>query len=387
MYEIADLFDMRSAVGAKLESMLLERGFTKAGFCKAAGISRPTLDKLLSAGITNKTNYEKHITKVLDGLKISADMLMGNSPNRFNQTRLLKQLLRVDEKQLAERTGVSTARLKEIEAGAKAEISELRDLAYALRTGVRSLLGTNYFPPQIARWKASLDRCSAGEELAENGFWGHIGILPSSSEKYLWYPITGTTRSMVYGWIGHGYLVIPCMNNKVLLINTSNVNRIVLLDDGCGAPSSCTWDSSVDEGEVPPVIYESLSDYTYYEETEEQIPEKLISPNLCKVMASYVEKDDGTSDALLSEGAVVCCYADGKTERYNIDFGQEQSLSLEISLIYEFGDEASDERFLFFHDEDGAENFLNKEKISIIELPLFNIEEAICKEQEEALAE
>ena len=108
MYEIADLFDMRSAVGAKLESMLLERGFTKVSFCKAAGISRPTLDKPLSAGITNKTNYEKHITKVLDSLKISADMLMGNSPNRFNQTRLLKQLLRVDEKQLAERTGVST---------------------------------------------------------------------------------------------------------------------------------------------------------------------------------------------------------------------------------------------------------------------------------------
>ena len=387
MYEIADLFDMRSAVGAKLESILLERGFTKAGFCKAAGISRPTLDKLLSAGITNETNYEKHITKVLDGLKISADMLMGNSPNRFNQTRLLKQLLRVGEKQLAERTGVSTARLKEIEAGAEAEISELRDLAYALRTGVRSLLGINYFPPQIAKWEASLDRCGAGEELAKNGFWGHMGILPSSSEKYLWYPITGTTRSMVYVWNGHRYLVIPCMNNKVLLINTSNVNRIVLLDDSCDEPSSCPWDPSVDDGEVPPVIYESLSDYTYYKEIEGKIPENVISPNLCEEMASYLEEDDGTSGALLSEGAAVCRYADGKTERYNIDFGQEQSLSLEISLIYEFGDEASDESFLFFHDEDGAENFLNKEKISILELPLFNIEEAICREQEEELAE
>ena len=172
------------------------------------------------------------------------------------------------------------------------------------------------------------------------------------------------------------------------MINTNNVDRIVLLDDGCSAPSSCTWDSSVDEGDVPPVVYESLSDYTYYEETKEKIPEKLISPNLCEVMASYVEKDDATSGALLSEeGTVVCRYVDGKTERYNIDFGQEQSLSFEISLIYELGDEASDERFLFFHDNDGAENFLNKEKISILELPLFNIEEAICKEQEEELAE
>lgn len=387
MYEIADLFDMRSAVGAKLESMLLERGFTKASFCKAAGISRPTLDKLLSASITNKTNYEKHITKVLDSLKISADMLMGNSPNRFNQTRLLKQLLRVDEKQLAERTGVSMARLKEIEAGAEAEISELRDLAYALRTGVRSLLGTNYFPPQIARWEASLDHCSVGNELAENGFWGHIGILPSSFEKYLWYPITGTTRSMVYSWIGHRYLVIPCMNNKVLLINTNNVDRIVLLDDGCSAPSSCTWDSSVDEGDVPPVVYELFDDYTYYKEIEGKIPENVISPNLCEFLDSYVKKNEGTGDILSSEEAAVFYSAGGKIEQHHIDFGQKQSLGLEISLIYEFGDEASDERFLFFQDYDGTENFISKEKISLIELPLFNIEEAICKEQEEELTE
>lgn len=387
MYEIADLFDMRSAVGAKLESMLLERGFTKAAFCKAAGISRPTLDKLLSAGITNKTNYEKHIAKVLASLKISADMLMENSPNRFNQTRLLKQLLRVDEKQLAERTGVSTARLKEIEAGAEAEISELRDLAYALRTGVRSLLGTNYFPPQIARWEASLDRCGAGDELAKNGFWGHMGILPSSSEKYLWYPITGTTRSMVYGWIEHGYLVIPCMNNKVLWINTKNVDRIILLDDACDAPEACNWDQSVDHGETPSVVYESLRDYIDYSDSGEKVPEDVISPNLCEFLDSYVKKNEDTGDILSSEEAAVFYYAGGKIEQHHIDFDQEQSLSLEISLIYEFGDEASDERFLFFHDDDGAENFLNKEKISIIELPLLNMEEAICKEQEEELAE
>lgn len=387
MYEIADLFDMRSAVGAKLESMLLERGFTKASFCKAAGISRPTLDKLLSAGITNKTNYEKHIAKALESLKISADMFMGNSPNRFNQTRLLKQLLRVDEKQLAERTGVSTARLKEIEAGAEAEISELRDLAYALRTGVRSLLGTNYFPPQIARWEASLDRCSAGDELAENGFWGHVGILPSSSEKYLWYPITGTARSMVYGWIEHGYLVIPCMNNKVLWINTKNVDRIILLDDACDAPEACNWDQPVDYGETPSVVYESLRDYIDYSDSGEKVPEDVISQNLCEFLDSYVKKNEGTGDILSSEEAAVFYYAGGKIEQHHIDFDQEQSLSLEISLIYEFGDEASDERFLFFQDYDGTENFSNKDNVSIIELPLFNIEEAICKEQEEELAE
>ena len=77
MYDVSDMFDMRSTVGAKLESVLYERGLTKAAFCSASGMSRPTLDKLLSAKITSKTNFEKHIKKALDSLKIIAIASVG----------------------------------------------------------------------------------------------------------------------------------------------------------------------------------------------------------------------------------------------------------------------------------------------------------------------
>mgnify|MGYP004548347765 FL=1 len=33
--------------------------------CREAGISRPTLDKMLLGNITNKTNYDKHLTKIM----------------------------------------------------------------------------------------------------------------------------------------------------------------------------------------------------------------------------------------------------------------------------------------------------------------------------------
>ena len=56
-YDLKDLFDKRSVVGAKLEDLLVEQGFTKAGFCKECGISRPTLDKLLAGNITSKANF------------------------------------------------------------------------------------------------------------------------------------------------------------------------------------------------------------------------------------------------------------------------------------------------------------------------------------------
>ena len=60
MYTIEDLFDKRYVIGTKLEQILEERSYTKAELCKRAGISRPTLDKMLAGTLTSKTNYEKH---------------------------------------------------------------------------------------------------------------------------------------------------------------------------------------------------------------------------------------------------------------------------------------------------------------------------------------
>ena len=378
MYDVSDMFDMRSTVGAKLESVLYERGLTKAAFCSASGMSRPTLDKLLSAKITSKTNFEKHIKKALDSLKITPDMLMSNVRNRYNQCRLLKNMLHVDERNLAEFAGVSVKRLKEIEAGAEADISELRDLALKLRTGVRCLLGTNYFQPQIAMLEGLLTPYSEGEK---NGFWGHIGILPSSSKECHWYPVTLNTRSMVHASIEHKRIVVPCMNNKILWINMKNVDQIILLDDACDQPDSVNWDSSVSCGETPLVVYESLSDYMYYKDSGEGIPVNVISQNLCEYIECFIEENDYV------EGQVTIYYPNGKTNQDNIDFNNDENISSEISLICEFGDVPCDQQFLFYHNFNAAEIFLNSDTVSFVELPLLDIEDAICRELDKENAE
>ena len=64
MYGIDDLFEKRSIVGSRLEELLHKQGITKARFCADAGISRPTLDKLLTGNITNKVNFSNHMEKV-----------------------------------------------------------------------------------------------------------------------------------------------------------------------------------------------------------------------------------------------------------------------------------------------------------------------------------
>ena len=48
MYTLEDLFDRRSPVGTRLEQILMEKKCTKAELSKKTGVSRPTIDKVLS---------------------------------------------------------------------------------------------------------------------------------------------------------------------------------------------------------------------------------------------------------------------------------------------------------------------------------------------------
>ena len=60
MYSVSDLFDKRSVVGIKLEKIIVDRGYTKVEISNEVGISRPTLNKILTGTLTSKINYEKH---------------------------------------------------------------------------------------------------------------------------------------------------------------------------------------------------------------------------------------------------------------------------------------------------------------------------------------
>jgi transcriptional regulator with XRE-family HTH domain len=74
--KIDDLFEKRSLVAAKLKECLKERGYTKVSFAKVTDISRPTLDKILSGEVNNKSTFSKHIDKILSELNLSAEELL-----------------------------------------------------------------------------------------------------------------------------------------------------------------------------------------------------------------------------------------------------------------------------------------------------------------------
>lgn len=65
------VFENRRQFSYKLQQLMVERSYTKARFCEEVGISRPTLDKLLSGNVTSLATFEKHVNKIADCLGIN----------------------------------------------------------------------------------------------------------------------------------------------------------------------------------------------------------------------------------------------------------------------------------------------------------------------------
>ena len=385
MYTIEDLFDKRSIVGSKLEQVFEQRGCTKAQICRESGISRPTLDKLLSGTLTSKINYEKHITKILEFLAITPDVLLGKIQNKYIQARTIRHAMHISAEEIAKPTGVSIERLREIEAGEKATTAELRDIALALSTSVRSLLGTSCFDTQIATMEIILKIYNEdAESVGLSGFWGHVGILPVNAKEHLWFPITGSTRKMIYETMKMDRVVIPCMNNKVLLLNMENIKEIILLDEACDEPRFTNWDTSVDCGETPLVVYDAMYDFDPCH--GQHAATDILSSRFQASLEEYIKQqgwDEDDINAMLYENIIY--HIDGHIERLEIDFDRTETVSSEVSRILDFGDEVPAQKILHFNTIDGAKILLNMKNISLLAMPLLKIEDAICSYLEELM--
>ena len=379
MYQAADLFNLRSTFAIKLETYLEAKSITKVQLCKEVGISRPTLDKILSAEITNQTNFTKHVTKILDFLHITPDFLMSDIKHPFNRMRQMKNALKIMDDSVSEETGISMERLKEIEGGAEATKSELRDIAFCYKTSVRGILGTNYFDVPVAE----PDDFTRGDQFdGMHGFWGHIGIRLRGNGAYFWYPISYDTKKKMYGMMTQEYGVVPCMNNKLLLLNLKEVEQIVLLDEACDPPSFANWDSAISEGEIPLAVYEALEDYDPNWEEDE------ISPKMGSMLEKLLqEKSWDEMDVIrILKGIKICFRGNQETSVISSGHYDEfQTLTDVIQEIYEFGEHFHEDEVIRFEDWGEAEILFKLSRIAMMEMPLIEIENAICQQQEELL--
>ena len=385
MDEIDILFDNRSVVGARLEKLLGEREYTKSGFCKECGISRPTLDKILSGTIGSMTNYEKHMRKILNRLSITPEMLIGDSSKAHSRTRQLRTLLNIKKEEIAAAIEISVDRLDEIEAGEPMTNAELRDIALYLGTSTSCIMSSNVFYPQTTALSDFINEIDdEGAELS--GYWGHLGVMPLGSTEYSWYPITRYEASEIEYSLKGKQAVVPCMNNKLLYFNLEKIKSIVLLDDACDPPAYYNWDYSIGEGEIPLVVYEVLVDY-YSRERDENI-EAEYSPKLQSLLNHLIEekkwKDDQIYD--LTSGIKIR-YADGDVFNNLIELGNSSELFTVVNDLYTMKDAGNTDKYVSFTDWNGAVTYINTGEVAIIEMPLVGVEKKIMDDFEEWLEE
>ena len=373
MYDMNDLFNSRDVVGCKLNQIIGSHKYTKSNVCTGAGISRPTLDKLLNGEVTNKTNFEKHISKLLAFLSITPSELMGGIANPFTDSKTLRDALRLDLQQLSQRCGLSIDELQKIEAGEDVPLAELRDVAYCLGTGVTGVLGDGYFQTPVS----SMDYFVKNDPTtiqSPGGFWGHLGILVQGQPKYLWFPITSYTRQLVYKNSTEKYMAIPCMDNSLLLINCDKIEELVLLDEACDSPVDMDWDSTVSEGEIPAVVYEAFDDYMTYKDVGGTPSHYDLSALLVGAIDHIIDICKIDSEAFASKlNTATIIFSNGRIQHLSLSYDVSDSLASAVQQIYEMG-ELLDNSIVTIEACDEVEVLINFKNISMIQLPLAKIE-------------
>lgn len=364
-----DLFEKQSIVGAKIERIITDKGITKSEICNSTGVSKPTLDKLLKGQLTNRINYNKHINKIMSFLKVSENDLLGHENENENQIRTLRSIFGKTQQEVADYIGTDINRYVQIEEGEEATLAELRDIAVCFSTGVRNLLGENYFSTQIAEPDFLVPK---NNKQRVSGFWGHIGILTMNSDEYLWYPVTSKVRNDVYEMMNQEWMIIPCMNNILLVINSNNIKEVVFSDFDCDQPGFANWDSSVDCGDKPLVFYEAFMDY-YCECYEETMSKKFKTAIEKLISKEKIDINDFADRMELSN----IYFLDGKSSYAHIDLKEYDDIVFAITNIYEFQDYDMFDKFIPYVDHDGTERLLNTQNVSMMELPLIDVETAI----------
>ena len=389
MFELKDLFDSREVVGCKLEQIIQNRGDTKRNVCASTGISRPTLDKILDGEVTNKTNFEKHMVKLLSYLALSPDELMSRMKNPFADMRHLRRALGMDLSHLSEIIDVSVDELKRIEAGEDVPMEELRDIAVCLGTSVMSVVGKGYFQTQVTTLD-DLVKDDTGAFHSPGGFWGHLGILLCGQQKYRWFPITNYTRQLIDQNRAEKYMAIPCMDNSLLLINAKKIEELILLDEACDQPADMDWDQNVSCGEVPNVVYEAFGDYMEYKNCRKRQADPTeygLSFKFVKLLDHFIAENKIDAEKFDKElNTATVLFASGRVQRHQLIAECSDELVMAVRQIYESGEIFGDE-LVTVETVGGEKVLLNFENIAMIKLPLAEMESGIYAMLEESMRE
>jgi transcriptional regulator with XRE-family HTH domain len=269
---------------------------------------------------------------------------------------------------LADALGVSQQTIARWEKGdAEPSLSMLRDLATIMGTSVDDLVefdsGAGRIPSQ--HWMPA-------DPVVVDGFWGHIGLLLPGEEEHRWYPITrgeaDRVSSNLYGATDPAaWLVIATLNNRVLLVNPSAIQRIRLLDDAADQPDDDNWNLTWDGYQgLAPEIYRAIGDYFW----DEAAFEADYSEALRQMARDHIEQHE-----IDDEGAARFLEY---THTY-LNSGIEVSLRAESDELFSLTLEADcliPDRVVLINEYSAELNFFPAHSVALVSMPLTQYQKA-----------
>ena len=211
-------------------------------------------------------------------------------------------------------------------------------------------------------------------DLPENmsGYWGSVGIRVKGGDDYFWYPITSTAKSDLEKGIHNEVIAIPCMNNRVLVLNMKNINEVILLDDACDRPGTDSWSSPINHEDVPQAVYDALYDLPTF--SGEHMRQD-VSPIL-QDLTQQVIKELGWDEDILFHllYRTIIHFADGysieKSVSYYYDANSISGLDELIFSVYMMdADQDQINRIIEIEDNGGERSFINLDNVSFFDIP------------------
>lgn len=285
------------------------------------------------------------------------------------------------QKQLADEMKTTQQTVARWENGKpEPSLEVFRELAMVFHTNCNALIGKSFFNGQSSMdcdYFHVKDTVKGKSEATLSGFWGHLGLLGEHMDKSIWYPITEDVMDSSFcSFQQYKFILVPCLDNKLLVVNKSHLKRWVFLDEACDSfPND--WELEwYQTGEYPLELFTAFEDLAYSEaELDKGTP-------LMKEAEQIVEEqklDEDDLFALTLQTRVV--YADGKKESYCID--DYDAVSSLVSNLMDYPEDEDLQDYIHFPTDGSEDVFVNLNNVSVIEFPFLKVDEYLTSSWEE----
>lgn len=288
----------------------------------------------------------------------------------------LREAMGMTQKQIAEMLDTTQQTFARWESGkAEPSIAHLKDLAVILRTSVDELLGRSAFRRKPV---VTLPSILLEEDSGADGFWGHFGVRLPNGNHTLWYPISSSVSDDVSEKLANTHLpknkliIVPTLNNRVLILDPQSVCQMELLHDNWDAPDD--WNIDWDSEGMPLELYRGLEDYILDEEFSDKSE---ASDNFLATLDDIVKEHDLSDEDIRKRTCI--------TSIHRVDGTVVEGEGENISEIFFHADAMSEfpEVLQFYSWDIGFNHFIPSKQIVLIDLPLLKLTDALNEEQDQ----